>query len=148
MTARVSWATGSALYGLERRGDVHTIVTAVECRLDGQPARYHALLDTGASYSVIGGDLAAQLSGGGGVPISMSTRLGTIRGSLERVRITLLAHQQHGRDLDVDATVLLAPNWSGPVVLGMRGLLENLRLELDPDETGESCWWSFAQRQR
>ncbi|MBX3273061.1 MAG: hypothetical protein KF729_22550 [Sandaracinaceae bacterium] len=149
MSARVQWATGSARYGIEQKQGLHTIVTAVECRLAGIEPRHFALLDTGSSWSVIGGDLAEQLTGGEGLGgSSMHTRHGRIQGTLERIRVTLLAHPGHGVDLDIDASVLLARDWPGPIVLGMRGLLENLRLELDPDETAEDCWWSFGQRAR
>lgn len=47
-------------------------------------------------------------------------------------------------DLDIDATVLLAPDWPGPPVIGSGMLLQYVRFELHPDTKGDDHWWSFA----
>jgi hypothetical protein len=44
--------------------------------------------------------------------------------------MTLLADE--GRELEVDATVFACPHWPGPNFLGYGGLLERIRLALDP----------------
>lgn len=139
------WATGSARFAIERRTDTGLLVTAVECRVGADLEKYSALLDTGAQWSVIGGELARHLTPGTvGPTLRMSTRLGPILGTMERVSLHLLAGPGCGTDLFVDATIVLAPAWEGPIVLGMRGLLERVRFELDPDQTGADCWWSFG----
>lgn len=93
MSPRTEWATGSARYGLERKVALHTLVTAVECRLEGLDTRYLTLLDTGAHWSIIGGELARAIvarTGTAGLPMSLSTRLDSMLGTIERVRVTLL----------------------------------------------------------
>lgn len=151
MNRRAPWALGAATYFIEREPVARPLITAVECRLAGQTERNFALLDTGAHWSLVGGELASRLGesvGTDGPRISVSTRLGTHTGTLERLTVTLLALPGQGVDVDIDATVLLAPSWTGPIVLGTRGLLERVRFELDPDQTGDDCWWSFAAATR
>jgi hypothetical protein len=145
VSVRTPWATGSARFAIDRRADTGLLVTAVECRIGAGHEKYSALLDTGAQWSVIGGDLARHMApGAAGPTLRMATRQGLILGTLERVSLHLLAEPGCGTDLLVDATILLAPEWQGPIVLGMRGLLERVRFELDPDQTGADCWWSFG----
>lgn len=72
----------------------------------------------------------------------MSTRLGTIHGQLHRLHITLVASE--GDDLEIDATLVVAPDWMGPIVLGYRGFLERLRLGLDPGTADDDQWLSFG----
>ena len=55
-----------------------------------------------------------------------------LKGSLSRLNVSLLAEPDHGKDLSVDATVAVIPNWPGPVVLGYQGFLERLRFAIDP----------------
>ncbi|QTA86202.1 Uncharacterized protein dnm_022230 [Desulfonema magnum] len=97
-------------------------------------AEDYALLDTGASWSVIGGDIAAIIEEEIGEPIQsfpISTRLGKISDSLHRIDISLLAEQNSGHDLTVDSTVFVSQEWDGPIVLGYNGFLERIRFALD-----------------
>jgi hypothetical protein len=55
-----------------------------------------------------------------------------MNGHLHRMPISLLAEQGQGTDLQVDSTVMVTPEWTGPTVLGFRGFLERLRFALDP----------------
>lgn len=73
----------------------------------------------------------------------MSTRLGRIEGRLHRLSVTLVADD--GRDLQVAATVLIAPEWLGPPVLGYRGLLERVRIALDPGVADDDQWLYFGE---
>lgn len=41
-------------------------------------------------------------------------------------------------------SVLIAPGWTGPVVLGYRGFLERLRFALDPGSQPEDAWFFFG----
>ncbi len=141
-----TWWTGRARYRLLYRPDgVHsTLITAVECRLE-EGAPQWAMLDTGAEWSTIGGGEARRLHalvGSEGPPLPMGTRFGTVSGTLERVRVSFEAAQ--GANLVLDATILLAPEWPGPPVIGTRLLLEYVRFELHPDANGDAHWWAFA----
>jgi hypothetical protein len=92
-------------------------------------------LDTGAEWSVIGGETAKILEGELELPtesFTMSTRLGRIFGSLYRINISLLAEEYHGYDLTVESTIFVSKDWDGPIVLGYRGFLERIRFALDP----------------
>jgi hypothetical protein len=95
-----------------------------------------ALLDTGAEWSVLDGGIAASLRSeleDLEVDIDLCTRLGLVHGRLHRLTVELLADAAGGESLMVDATILVVPGWIGPVVLGMSGMLERVRLALDPE---------------
>ncbi len=119
---------------------------AVRCKLPGVPGIEMALLDTGAQWSMIGGELARILLGSIEItndkPPAMQTRKGRMQGKMGRLTITLVAEE--GRHLDVDATVMLSEDWPGPVVLGYRGLLERARLALDPGIGSADRWLFFG----
>lgn len=105
----------------------------VRVELQGLGASVLAQLDTGAAWSVLNSEIAEelQLLGGTGQPIELSTRRGPVHGHLETVTITIVADED-GHSLDVDATVLVSPDWPAPTFLGYTGLLERIRLALDP----------------
>lgn len=139
------WSTGAALYRIGKKIHDGALVVAVDCRVDAQ-GEVTALLDTGAEWSVFGGNLATSLLGSSRLlrdrPMIMHTRLGAIEGWLRRLPVTLLAND--GRELEISATVLLAPDWDGPPVLGYRGLLERIRFALDPGVTDAEQWMYFG----
>ena len=111
---------------------------AARCRLGSLPSDEIALLDTGATWSVIDDELSALLDADLGKPIetiSLSIRFGVLKGTLSRLTITLLTEPDWGTDLIVDATVAVIPDWPGPIVLGYQGFFERLRFALDPGDT-------------
>ncbi len=61
----------------------------------------------------------------------LSTRFGRVRGTFFRGLITLLAHG--GEPLDVDSTIFISPDWTGPNFLGYQGLLQRIRFAFDPE---------------
>jgi hypothetical protein len=61
----------------------------------------------------------------------LSTRFGRVHGTLFRGLITLLANE--GRPLDVDSTIFISPDWTGPNFLGYQGLLQRIRFAIDPE---------------
>ncbi len=108
---------------------------AVKCRVGSLEETDLALLDTGAEWSVIGGETAKIIEGELNLPtesFSMSTRLGKIYGSLYRINITLIAEKKSDYDLTVESSVFVSTQWEGPIVLGYRGFLERIRFALDP----------------
>ena len=140
------WCTGWARYEVERPFGKSRVVVAARCRVDGIDTVEQALLDTGAQWSLIGGELAElvrpiavhlELP-----PLPFTTRLGTLSGSCVRIPIVLVADE--GEDLVVESTVYLMPQWTGPsVVLGYRGLLERVRLAFDPG-VADDQWLGFG----
>ena len=109
----------------------------MKCRIGSLEETYLALLDTGAEWSVIGGETAKILEDEDELDLptesfNMSTRLGRIYGSIHRLNISLLAKQNYGHDLTVESSVFVSEEWVGPIVLGFRGFLEKIRFALDP----------------
>jgi hypothetical protein len=75
---------------------------------------------------------AVALLGGAGEELTISTRLGRFVGRLERTELEILADD--GDSLTVEATVWVSPAWRGGNFLGYAGLLQNIRLALDPGD--------------
>jgi hypothetical protein len=134
------WCIGAARFnvGTNRNG----ARLMARCRLG--TLETEALLDTGAEWSIFGGELAEALERDANderLPIPMDTRLGRVDGRMYRLDIALLADE--GEELRVSASVLLAPSWEGPPVLGYRGFLERIRFGLDPGHGNSEEQWLF-----
>lgn len=63
--------------------------------------------------------------------VALSTRLGVFHGSLYRIPLRIDAEE--GETLDVEATVFLSPDWTGPNFVGYQGLLQRIRFAIDPE---------------
>lgn len=100
-----------------------------------------AQLDTGAAWSVLEAEIAEALGvlDGDGEPTTMRTHLGEMTGRLERVPLTLIADE--GTSLEVEATFLVSPEWSSITFLGYTGLLDRIRIALDPPVN----WFYFGE---
>ncbi len=124
-----------------------TISLGVSCAFEYESDLRVALVDTGASWSMIGGALARRLDAGDSVgELTMSTRFGRFTGHLQRVPVILLS--EAGSPLVVSATLLLCPEWPGPPILGFSGCLERIRFAFVPDATGVTTWFHFAAVER
>jgi hypothetical protein len=126
------WSTGSAGFYIEADNPRGKIIVGVHCRIHNFEESDIALLDTGAQWSIIGGEVAQEFKD---YPIEMrditlKSRYGDITGNLIVANITLLADD--GSDLSIESRILVSKDWPGPVVLGFRGFLEKLRIALDP----------------
>jgi hypothetical protein len=138
------WCIGAARFdvGINRNGA--RLIVAARCRLG--TLKTEALLDTGAEWSIFGGELAEDLEQEADEEsrdIVMDTRLGCVDSRLYRLDVALLADE--GDDLVISASVLLAPSWEGPPVLGYRGFLERIRFGLDPGlGNSEEQWFFFG----
>jgi hypothetical protein len=140
------WAGSSARYRIATGDEGTRLTVVVSCVIEGLPFEIDALLDTGAAWSIVGGDLADRLEarlGAGGLTMIMSTRIGRVRGTLHERDVLLVA--EHGESLSVSAQMLVAPGWDGPVILGYQGLLERMRFALDPGVGPEDAWFFFAR---
>ncbi len=129
------WSSGCSLYLVSSKVGEWRLPVAVKCRVGSLEETDLALLDTGAEWSVIGGETAKIIEGELNLPtesFSMSTRLGKIYGSLYRINITLIAEKKSDYDLTVESSVFVSTQWEGPIVLGYRGFLERIRFALDP----------------
>jgi hypothetical protein len=137
--ASLPWSSGAAEFFIHHPVGEFTLPVAVRCRFGRVDLEAVALLDTGAQWSVLGGGIAELLLGDLedlGERIDLGTRLGRFTGALNRLDVILAADAELGRDLRIDATVLVVPDWPGPIVLGYRGLLERTRVALDPSVEG------------
>lgn len=129
------WSNGYTSFFTGQKSGPWHLPLAVRCRIGTMDLDYLALLDTGAEWSVIGGETAMILEDELGSPtesFSMSTRLGKIIGALYRINITLLAENNCGHDLTIESSVFVSEEWDGPIVLGFRGFLERIRFAVDP----------------
>jgi hypothetical protein len=91
-----------------------------------------AQLDTGAPWSILETEIAEAIGvlDEGGVPTTISSRVGDVSGHLVRIPLTLLADE--GSSLGIDATVFVSREWPRGSFLGYSGLLESIRFALDP----------------
>ena len=131
---QLPWSEGSAQFISEPYGR-HNYFVGVRCQLGNQDVVEIAQLDTAAEWSVMSGDVAAALEPDLGEPLEeivMYTRFGQSTGHLHRVRISLLADEDFGDNVDVDGTILVIPDWPGPIMLGFRGFLDHLKVAIDP----------------
>ena len=86
------------------------LTVAARCRISGIGNVELALVDTGAQWSLFGGelaDIARECGSDMGWSLKYSTRLGVFDARCYRLDIELVADE--GQDLVVDASVLLAP---------------------------------------
>jgi hypothetical protein len=93
-----------------------------------------AVVDTGAPWCIFEPTVAQDLARCF-IPlqwqVSLSTRLGLVRGALYRGMITIPADE--GDSIDVESTVFLSPDWRGPNFIGYQGLLQRIRFAVDPE---------------
>ena len=91
-----------------------------------------ALLDTGASWSVLNAELAQALGlfERDGESVRISSRAGTINGKLVRVATTLVADE--GESIEIDSTVFVSSDWPEGNFIGYSGFLEKIRFAIDP----------------
>lgn len=91
-----------------------------------------AQVDTGAAWSILNSEVAEELSliDGKGELMSIRTREGRVEGRLERVPITLVADE--GQSLRIECTFLISRDWQFHTFFGYAGLLDHIRLAIDP----------------
>jgi hypothetical protein len=142
---KILWNSGCSLFFVSSKVGRWRLPVAIKCRIGNLEETDLALLDTGAEWSVIGGETAKILENEIDFPtesFTMSTRLGKISGSLHRLNITLLAERNSGNDLTIESSVFVSEEWDGPIVLGYRGFLERIRFALDPGAiSGEQIFY-------
>lgn len=103
---------------------------------DGEEIPHLALLDTGAHYCILNRDLGSRIGARLTAPIGrieLRTAQGLLEGDLYTHRITMLA--DIGESLDIEATLLISPDWLGPSFLGYLGALDRLRFAIDPQSS-------------
>ena len=91
-----------------------------------------AQLDTGSPWSILETEIAdaVGLFDAGGEPKRLISHGLTFEGHLVRVAMLLLADD--GDSLEVDATVFVSRDWPSGNFIGYSGLLESIRIALDP----------------
>lgn len=78
---------------------------------------------------------ALGLLDGSGEPTQLSTRQGQRQGNLVRVPLIIPADEGQGESLEMEPTFFVCPDWPhGKNFLGYSGLLEFIRIALDPPE--------------
>lgn len=104
----------------------------VNIEFPGLTRRFLAQIDTGAAYSMLETQIAEELDlfVQEGHTARIGTRIGIFHGRLVRTPLTLVADE--GISLDVDATFFISREWKGATFLGYVGLLDRIRIALDP----------------
>jgi hypothetical protein len=103
----------------------------VQVKFLGLVGTWIAQVDTGAAYSILEADVAADL-GLFGLPgpwTRLSTRLGVLTGQLIRLPTILVADD--GESLDLEGMFFVSAEWRGATFIGYTGFLEHLRIALD-----------------
>lgn len=130
------WATGGASLRTDFELGSHRAPVAVSCRLGGVAPDHYALLDTGATWTIVPSDLLEAVQAPiepTGNEITIGSRFGRHRGPVVRMDLTLLAEPGWGVDLEIPgARALVIDDWPGPVVVGFHGALELIRFAMDP----------------
>lgn len=128
------WCRGAAdflpLYPWQKR----TLPIGVRCRLGRLEETSIAMLDTGATYSMIGEDYLEDLEAQWGElegRIEIATCVSTVKVELRRLPITLLAQPGWGQDMTVTSTCAVSKDWLGPPVIGFH-FLQQIQLAMDP----------------
>ena len=130
-----AFTTGRSLYSDRAPGSEEpTAKIFVKIGIEVLPGPIIAQLDTGAAWSMLDAEVAQamDLLGGGGEQTPISTRLGRVVGRLVRTNLEILADD--GDSLTVQATVWVSPEWHGGNFLGYAGLLQSIRLAIDPSD--------------
>jgi hypothetical protein len=136
------WATGGTRLLSDFATGSHVLPLAVYCRVGRANITHVALIDTGATWTV----LPRALIDGWAVQVDdlerslrIESRFGSHSGTVVQLDLTLLAEPGRGGDLDVPgARAVVIDDWPGPMVIGFHGALEVIRIAIDPGvRTGE-----------
>jgi hypothetical protein len=147
--AGADWSTGCASFTMGyRASSFDTLPVAVRCFL-GASATFDtiALLDTGSQWSIVPASAMSMIDGAEnlGLPtFTISSRAGQIDAQMYAITVTLWADS--GQALTIEARCLVA-EWERPVILGYSGLLEYVRIALDPGahrDTPPVFWFGAA----
>lgn len=124
--------TNAYVYSREWACNQPPMTLAVSCGVGG--IKHVAFVDTGATWSIVGGDLVQEFSdflAPTGDSITLNSRHGSSTGEIHNLRLTLWG--QNTSDFDISVKALVLPEWPGPpLVLGLRGCLEHFKWALDP----------------
>ncbi len=109
-----------------------SVTSRIHVRVEFDGASVLALLDTGASWSVLNAELAQELGlfERDGESVTISSRAGKIKGKLVRATTTLVADE--GESIEFDSTVFVSSEWPEGNFIGYSGLLERIRFAIDP----------------
>ncbi len=129
-----SFATGKATYydtDLSNLNRQNAIYPQIILPL-GTGISVYALVNTGAPYCIFDNEITQMLGldFSAGEPIELSTRVGKISGTIQRLPITLAAEE--GNSLEIDASVFVSEQWYYGHFLGYSGFLERFRFVVDP----------------
>lgn len=125
------FASGRAQY-FDQAPSAPEPTAKVFVRVDLTGRELLAQVDTGAAFSMLETGIAETLDllDGSGERTVVDTRFGRVTGRLERVSVTLIADE--GVSLEVEATFFVSREWQGKTFLGYTGLLDRIRIALDP----------------
>ncbi len=127
------WSLGSTALLTDIDENGRNLIISVKCSFGENTDKYYALFDTGAEWAVIPQTIVDSNPGCFSsleIPIRLSSRFGTDDGILHECELRILVDS--GEDIILGATVLVIPDWNGPVVFGFKSLLNKIRWACDP----------------
>lgn len=131
------WSTGAANFlDFTKNLKPWNPPISIECCLGSLENTEIVMLDTGSQWSMLGGEIIDLIRDDLGEKLGelvMITRIGKFQCDIHELEITLKA--QWGKDLIVDSKVAVSEEWTGPIVLGIRGFFECLRFGIEPKES-------------
>ncbi|MDU9049080.1 MAG: hypothetical protein Q3M30_09520 [Candidatus Electrothrix sp. Rat3] len=142
------WSSGSTPLRTDIIENNRNLIISVKCSFGDISNKYYALFDTAAEWAVIpqsivddNPDNFSSLD----IPIDLSSRFGKNAGVLHICDVRILVDS--GNDIVVEeSTVLVIPDWPGPVVLGFQHLLNKLRWACDPTvDQGGRLYFGLAE---
>lgn len=144
------WNSGGARCLLQYENSVTgpALPIAVQCQIGILNNYELTLLDTAAVWSVVGKDIIDEIEPGLTNPtqnISCHTWRGKIEGHLYKLGVRLIADEGFGTDLTIESTFLVSRDWSGPTVLGVNTLLDQIRMAIDPSRENEMFYFGPLQ---
>jgi hypothetical protein len=134
-----NWSTGSAKYYADYEYGPANLLVAIQFSIGRGLPSVHGLLDTASTWIVLSKDflvsLDIEIDEDPSLKEKMLTRFGTITGYLNRIPIIIIAEEQDGSSLEVEATCFISEEWNGrPPVIGWRGCLERMKFAIDPSQ--------------
>lgn len=100
------------------------------------PVTILAMLDTGAPYLIMGPEEIEAFDlkpAARAAQITMSTRLGSIQGFMDKLSLTIPA--ENGDSLEFEAAVFASTQWTKGVFVGYMGCMNNINFALQPQSS-------------
>lgn len=142
------WNTGANLFSLGVCARPNRQKVSINCRIGEAIFDEMFMIDTGAQWSVLNEQTVKIIDifdENREKSTTYNTWDGPIKGYLERYSLTFISRPEWGNDLEVEGTFLVTDEWDGPNIIGYGGMLQHMRIALQPDHRGDNNLFFFAK---